>query len=179
MPNRIAAVAATVLLLLLGACSSEPEPPRVASIQTQNAGSRPSSPGSSGTDERPVVPLDATDDDIAAITRPWEACLVKEGGTKYKGQAPAMLVKGVEADDPAIAACVAEQPELFEDHLQRTDPTAFKDNQREWYQCAKRQGYRLSSPDPETGQFGLTEIGPDGDFTSPKMEECRRQAFAR
>ena len=176
MPNRIAGPAALALVLLLGACSSaDPEPPEVASLATSEASAGPSSPRA---DRRPVVPLDATDEDVALITRPWEKCLVKEGGAKYKGQAPAMLVKGVEEDDPAIAACSTLQPETFEDHLERTDLTAFKDNQREWYQCAKREGYKLSAPDPESGQFGLTEIGPNGDAGSPKMEECRRQAFA-
>jgi hypothetical protein len=61
--------------------------------------------------------------------------------------------------------------------MRRTDISAYKDNQYEWYQCAKRAGYKVTAPDPETGQFGLAEVGENGDFGSPTMAACRRQAF--
>ena len=57
------------------------------------------------------------------------------------------------------------------------DLTAYRDNQREWYRCAEAAGYELTAPDPDTGQFGLTEIGPNGDAGSPGMLECERRAF--
>jgi hypothetical protein len=94
-----------------------------------------------------------------------------------------LLRKGITAKDmpeqrAAFESCEPRQPESFEDHQLRTNPAEFKDNQREWYRCAQAAGYKLTAPDPETGQFGLTEVGPNGDAGSEKMLGCRRTAFA-
>ena len=117
------------------------------------------------------------------MTKPWEDCLVKEGGPDYRGSGESLIMKGgVIADDAAseavYKACEAQQPETYEEHQQRTNLTEFKDNQREWYLCAKEAGHALTPPDPETGEFGITEVGPNGDFGSPKMQDCKRKAFA-
>jgi hypothetical protein len=170
-------VVATGLACLVSGCSQDAaDPPRVATLQTQ------ASPAPSAAQTRPVFPLDATDDDKKAMVRDWENCLVTTGGPQYRGQGEILIVKeGVIADDAkskaVFKACEARQPETYEQHQQRTDLTEFKDNQREWYRCAKEAGYKLTAPDPETGEFGLTEVGPNGDANSPKMQECKRKAF--
>ena len=107
----------------------------------------------------------------------------EHGSPSHSHSAEELIGKGgISADDPkgkaALKTCLPKQPESFEEHQLRTDVTAFQDNQREWYRCAQAAGYKLTAPDPETGQFGLTEIGPNGDADSEKMQACRRQAFA-
>jgi hypothetical protein len=74
------------------------------------------------------------------------------------------------------ATCHPKEPETYEERQKRTDVSAFRDNQRQWFQCAKKAGYKLTTPD-ENGEFGITEVGPNGDFASPKMESCRKEAF--
>ncbi|GLZ01083.1 hypothetical protein [Actinoplanes sp. NBRC 103695] len=167
------------LVLLLTACTSgKSEAPRVATLQS-------AAPSSSAPAEavaaRPVVPIDATEADLRTILEPWLDCLVKEGGPKYK-DAAGLFQKGfTEKDvkqDAVLAACFSKQPETYEDNQLRTDIAAFKDNQREWYRCAQAAGYTLTAPDPDTGQFGLTEVGPNGDFGSDKIQKCKRKAFS-
>ena len=172
--SRAIAVAAGLVWLLTGCTGAEPEAPRVATLQS----APPSTPVQA---TRPVVPIDATEADLRSILKPWLDCLVKEGGPKYK-DAAGLFQKGfTEKDvkqDAVLAACFSKQPESYEDNQLRTDITAFKDNQREWYRCAEAAGYKLTKPDPETGQFGLTEVGPNGDFGSDKIQDCKRKAFA-
>jgi hypothetical protein len=171
-----AKVVALSLLVLVAGCSGakqDADAPAVASLQ-----SAPPSSAATAKSERPIVPVDATDDDINAMAQPWLACLVKQGGDRYKSWTAEALHKGVDETDRVIRACLPKMPETLQDHLKRTDLSAFKDNEREFYQCAKREGYKLTDPDPVTGQFGLTSIGPNGDADSPKWKECERQAFA-
>jgi hypothetical protein len=182
--TRLALVAAGFSLVLAG-CSSgdqEKEKPQVATLQSAAA-----SAGTPAGDQRPVYPMDATEEQITSMAKPWTDCLKKEG-VKKPEDAVGLMQKGGTAEDlglidsqadaAAWQACESKQPESFEQHQLRTDPTEFKDNQREWYRCAQAAGYKLTAPDPGTGQFGITEVGPNGDFGSEKMQECRRQAFA-
>jgi hypothetical protein len=168
------------LLIVLGGCSGpDAEPPRVASLQTP----APSSAPATAAGERPVYPIGATDEERKAISEPWVACLVAEGGPKWKTDAALVLQKGMGPDDypegkKALQACLDKQPEAYDDHQKRTDLATFKDNQREWYECAKQAGYKLTAADPDTGEFGLTEVGPNGDAGSPKFLDCKRKAFA-
>ncbi|WP_199512610.1 hypothetical protein [Nucisporomicrobium flavum] len=170
--SRLVIVVTGLTCLVTGCSGSEEEKPGVATLQ-----STPPSAAAVLADQRPVFPVDATDADREAMTRPWEDCLVKNGGPQYRGQGLALLIKGATDGEAVFKTCAAEQPETYEEHQQRTDLSEFKDNQREWYRCAKEAGYKLTAPDPETGQFGLTEIGPNGDAGSPKMQECKRKAF--
>ncbi len=179
------AVATISLAFLLTGCSSDSEVKDAPPVATLQSGAVPS--GASDNDQRPVYPIDATDDQIAAIAKPWTDCLKAEG-VKNPDDAVGLIQKGgdahdlgrigSEADAAAWTACESRQPESAEQRQLRTDPTEFKDNQREWYRCAQAAGYKLTAPDPQTGQFGITEVGPNGDFGSEKMQECRRQAFA-
>lgn len=157
--------------------SKDSDAPAVATLRSAAPAT-----GSAGTGiERPIVPLDATQEEIEALGRPWIACLVKEGGAEYKSWTTASaLVKGVgtDASDPVMKACLPKFPERATEHLKRTDIAAFRDNQHEFYECAKREGYKLNAPDPETGEFGLAEIGPNGDATSPEFVKCEHDAFA-
>lgn len=171
------------LLVLLGGCSgaedrpgAEAGAPQVASLRSDPA---PSS-APAVRNQRPIVPIDATEEDLKKLALPWAACLHEENPSVYTGGPDTYLslYKGVDQTEPAVKACLPKQPEFFDEHLLRTDPSAFKDNQREWYRCAQAAGYKLTAPDPDTGQFGITEVGPNGDFGSEKMQECRRQAFA-
>jgi hypothetical protein len=173
---------AVAVVFLLGGCSGESEaPPPVATLQS--AGAPASSAPAGGQDQRPVLPLDRNDGDFEAAAQPWIACLVKEGGPEYKTkwqlyergditkQYPDMGKKGL------YDKCLSRMPEDFESHQRRTDLPTYRDNQRKWYQCAKAAGYPLTTPDPETGEFGLTKVGPLGDAGSPKFLECRRKAY--
>lgn len=179
-------VATAALTFLLTGCSSDSdvqEAPPVATLQSEAA-----TAAASGGEQRPVYPIDATDDQIAAIVKPWTDCLRKEGVTKPEDAVSLLVQKevtiqdlggdGSEAEVAAWKACESRQPESAEQHQLRTNPTEYKDNQREMYRCAQAAGYKLTAPDPQTGQFGLTEVGPNGDVNSEKMQECRRQAFA-
>jgi hypothetical protein len=172
---------AVSLLVLLGGCAGAEDAadaPEVASLQSKAAPAAAGTPTVAGK-QRPIVPMDATEDDVKALTRPWIACLVKEGTIeKDDGSMWQLYYKGAEESDPGFKACMPLMPESVENNLKRTDLSAFKDNEREFYQCAKLQGYKLTPPDPVTGEFGLTAIGPNGDAHSPKMEKCRREAFA-
>ncbi|GIE28585.1 hypothetical protein Ait01nite_016300 [Actinoplanes italicus] len=182
--TRFALVAVSLTVLLAG-CSSGDEKKDTPQVATLQSSAAPSSAPAS--DQRPVYPIDATEEQIKAMAKPWAECLKAEG-VKKPDDAVGLMQKGgtakdlrlIESEDDAAAwkACEAKQPESFEQHQLRTSPTEFKDNQREWYRCAQAAGYKLNAPDPATGQFGLTEIGPNGDFGSEKMQECRRQAFA-
>ena len=117
-----------------------------------------------------------------AMSKPWADCMVRNAGPQYRDSAEELIGKGgISADDAkgqaALRTCLPQQPEAFDEHQRRTDLTAYRDNVREWYLCAQAAGYKLTAPDPDTGQFGLTEIGPNGDFGSPAMRECQRKAF--
>jgi hypothetical protein len=179
--TRYALVIAGLTLLLAG-CSSGGEDEKAPPVATLQSAAAPS--GASGGDQRPVYPMDATDAEIKDVARQWTDCL-EEKGVQQPDEALGVLQKGGdatgldrEADAAAWKACESRQPESFEAHQLRTSPTEFKDNQREWYRCAQAAGYKLTAPDPETGQFGITEVGPNGDFGSEKMVDCRRKAFA-
>ncbi len=169
------------LLFVLAGCSGaekEADAPAVASLQSAAAPTSvaPAKPRS----ERPIVPIDATDEDIKAMAQPWVACLRKEDGSRFKDESTwQIFFKGADETDPAIKACLSKMPESLQDNIKRTDLSAFKDNQREFYQCAKREGYKLTDPDPTTGEFGLTAIGPNGDAGSPQWKACEREAFAQ
>ncbi|MFG1608654.1 hypothetical protein [Actinoplanes sp. NPDC049265] len=176
---RLSRYALGLVILLAGCSGPDAEPPRVASLRTP----APSSAPATAAGERPVYPIGATDKEREAISEPWVACLVAEGGPKWKNDAGPLLQKGVRpADYPegkkVLEACLDKQPEAYDDHQKRTDPASFTDNQREWYECAKGAGYKLTSPDPDTGEFGLTEVGPNGDAGSPKFLACKKKAFA-
>ncbi|AGL21549.1 hypothetical protein [Actinoplanes sp. N902-109] len=182
--KRFAVVTVSLAFLLTGcsAGSAEQDAPQVATLQSEAA-----TASAPADDQRPVYPIDATDDQIVSIAKPWADCLKKEGAKK-PDEAVMLIQKGgdvedlgrigSESDAAAWKACASQQPESAEQHQLRTNPTEFQDNQREWYRCAQAAGYKLTAPDPQTGQFGITEVGPNGDFGSEKMQECRRQAFA-
>jgi hypothetical protein len=177
--SRFAVVVTGLAGLLAGCSAGTTGTPPVATLQSAAAPVTAPAPGSG---QRPVFPFDATPDDMMALTRPWADCMVSNAGPQYRTSAEELIAKGgIIPDDAkgraALKTCLPQQPETFEQHQQRTDLTAFKDNQREWYQCARAAGYKLTAPEPDTGQFGLTEVGPNGDAGSPAMQECRRKAF--
>jgi hypothetical protein len=178
-PSRIAIVVAGLAGLLAGCSGGSAETPPVATLQSAAA---PATGSSQATDRRPVFPVDATAEDKKAMAKPWVDCLVENAGARFKDSAEELIGKGgISADDPkgkaALQTCLPKQPETFDEHQLRTDLTAYKDNLHEWYVCARAAGYKLTAPDPETGRFGITEVGPNGDFGSPAMEECKRKAF--
>lgn len=177
--TRPAHAAVAVLFLLTGCSGPSDTPPAVATLESAAPRAAASAPA---TDARPVFPIDATAADMTALTKPWVDCMVEHAGPGHRDSGEELIGKGgIIADDPksraALETCLPHQPETFEQHQQRTDLTAFKDNQREWYRCAQAAGYELTAPDPDTGEFGLTTVGPEGDFGSPKIQACRRAAF--
>jgi hypothetical protein len=175
-------VVAAAVVLLVGGCSGQggqAQSPPVASLASAAA---PAGKGTAG-DERPVLPLEENADDFEAAAQPWIRCLVAEGGPAYQEQWKLYARGDINRSHPGKGRkglydkCLSKMPETFEAHQRRTDPVTYRENQREWYQCAKAAGYQLTTPDPETGEFGLTAVGPQGDFGSPANQACRRQAF--
>jgi hypothetical protein len=170
------AVATIALAGLLTGCSGRGETfPRVASLQTPAPAT---SPAATGDDQRPLVPVDATDEERERLQNVWIDCVAKAGGAGYEN--PKMVYEyerqGNAKAKKVLASCRAKEPESYEERQKRTDLSAFRDNQRQWYQCAQKAGYKLTAPS-EDGEFGLTEIGPNGDYESPKIEACRVAAF--
>jgi hypothetical protein len=172
-------VVALAVALSLGGCSGpagESDAPPVATLQSGAPAAASSTPA--GEDARPLVRLDATDEEREALTKVWMDCVRTEGGAGY--EEPKLLFKYLfEGDAKAKkveATCHPKEPETYEDRQRRTDVSAFRDNQRQWFKCAEKAGYKLTKPN-EDGEFGITEVGPNGDFGSPKMENCRKEAF--
>jgi hypothetical protein len=185
MPNTTVkrfVVPVLVVVCLLGGCSGAKDDkpggsPQVASLQSP---STPSESQETADDQRPLIALDATDEEREAAWDVWGDCVKKEGGPGYENP-KTVFIKEHQQDAKAKkirAACLPQEPETVEDRLKRKDISAFRDNQREWYKCAGEAGYQLTTPD-ENGEFGITEVGPNGDFGSPKMEACRKEAFSR
>ena len=176
-PGRFALPALAVACLLGGCSGAKADNPQVASLRSPDPQS--SQPTASG-DQRPLIPLDATDEERDALWKVWGDCVTKEGGRGYEN--PKTLFLYEHQGDPKArkvrAACLSKEPESYEERLKRTDISAFRDNQRQWYKCAKEAGYQLTTPD-ENGEFGLVTIGANGDFQSPKMEACRKEAFSQ
>ena len=174
--SRYAAVAVAVVCLLAG-CSKEDsgveqfESPQVASLRSD--GPKQSAPADVN-DQRPLVPLDATDEEHEAMWKPFAACVLEKGGPGYED--PRAVYRNGAKGKEVRKACQAMEPETYEARQLRKDVSAFEDNQRQWYQCAKKAGYKLTAPQDHY-QFGITEVGPNGDFSSPKMEACRKEAF--
>ena len=173
-------VAVAAMVLMTGCSDSKDEAPRVATLASTGAAAPAASAGADANDQRPLVRLDASPEEVDALYKTWAACLVKEGGPKYSDYR--FYAKGDVPDDPSarkvVGACLGKQPERFVDRYKRQDMSGFKDANRRMYKCAKEKGYKLTAPDPETGQFGLTEITSLGDWGSEGIKECERQAYA-
>ncbi|MFG1608196.1 hypothetical protein [Actinoplanes sp. NPDC049265] len=170
------AVAALAVAGLLGGCSGSDEDfPRVASLRTSPP---PASTAATGEDQRPLVPVDATNDERERLQNVWMDCVAKTFGPGYENSkiVDNLAYKGNAKAKKVLAVCAKKRPESYEERQKRTDISAFRDNQRQWYQCAQKAGYKLTAPN-EDGEFGLTEIGPNGDFESPRIEACRVEAF--
>jgi hypothetical protein len=171
--------AALAVTFLMGGCSAgakKDQPPDVASLET--SGPAAASPSAAVDDQRPLMALDATDEERERLVKVWTDCVTKTGGPGY--EEPKMIYKYLSEGNAKAkrveAACATKMPESYEERQKRHDVAAFRDNQRQWYACAKKEGYKLTEPS-EDGEFGLTEIGPQGDFASPKIEACRLEAF--
>lgn len=171
----VTAVAA--VSLMTGCSGDESEAPEVATLAS--AAAPAASAPAAADDQRPLIRLDATDEERTRMYQAWSDCLVKEGGPEYEGQ---QVLKGEMPKGPnvkaVVAACVTKHPEEFQARFERQDPTGFKDANRRFYKCAQGKGYKLTAPDPENGRFGLTEIGPQGDWGSAGIRECEREAYA-
>ncbi len=175
--RRIAPVAVLLACLLSGCSGGDTKEAQVATLAT---GEAPRSAAATNVDDqRPLIRLDATDAERDRLGEVWARCLAAEYGPGFPGTKE---VWAEQDKDPkakgVMEACRAQQPEEETDRLRRTDPTEFKDKQRKFYKCAEDAGYKLTPPDPETGEFALTEIGPNGDFGSPGILACQREAFA-
>ena len=176
--HRHVAAVALVAACLLGGCSEKPSgteknaDPQVASLQS-------ASPKSEATkdvnDERPLLALDATDEDLEALRKPWGKCVREQGGPGYENPRQVNATRSAK-NSAILKACLSKEPETFEERQKRQNLSEFRDNQRQWYKCAQKAGYKLTAPD-ENGEFGLTAVGPNGDARSPKMEACRKEAF--
>lgn len=172
-------VTVAVMGMMTGCSDSKEEAaPQVATLASAPAPA--ASASADANDQRPLVRLDASNEETDALYKTWADCLVKEGGPKYKDYR--FYAKGDVPDDPSarkvVAACLSLQPEHFVERYKRQDLSGFKDANRRMYKCAKDKGYKLTAPDPETGQFGLTEITSLGDWGSEGIAECEREAYA-
>src|SRR5690349_14355697 len=80
------AVPALVVGCLLAGCSAAPtddrvDGSRVASVQSPTTGA---TGRADVEDRRPLIPLDATNDEIEALRAAWGRCVAKEGGPGYE-----------------------------------------------------------------------------------------------
>ena len=127
------AVAAAGLAFLLTGCAGEGGEKDAPAVATLQSGAAPSA--ASGGDQRPVYPIDATDDQVEAIAKPWTDCLRKQGAGNIDDAVLMLIQKGGNAEDlsriglekdaAAWRACESRQPESVEQHQLRTDPTGF------------------------------------------------------
>jgi hypothetical protein len=150
----------------------------VASVATASATA--SASAVAVDDRRPLIRFDTSEDEKTRLFQAWTHCLVTEGGSQWSEPKRVMNAPGA-ATDPkntaVLAACRAHEPEDEDVREARTDPAAYREHNREWYRCAKAKGYALTTPDPDTGEFGLTRVGPNGDFGSAKITACKVKAF--
>ncbi|MGA5301803.1 hypothetical protein ACPCHT_17875 [Nucisporomicrobium flavum] len=179
---RWAALGVAVVGLVAG-CSSGDDDAGGGKVATLASADGPKPSASVGVDDqRPVIRLDATEAEQEQLWHTWEACLVKEGGSEFRGQKGVYLEK-LHGEDPTykpvFAKCAAKEPEDYVSRLERTDPAASKDAWHRLYLCVKGKGYKVNSPEPDTGAFGLSEIGPQGDWGSRGIKDCEKQVYAQ
>jgi len=179
--RRWLAMLSTVCFVAAG-CSSAPAaaPPRTATLHSD--GAVPASAEADPEDLRPLIRIDTSPAEHDRLFQVYFDCLTAAYG-KTGEYTKKWAVDNEIAQDPkfarAKATCHAKQPEEWQERLKREDPADFKAKQYDFYKCAKDKGYRLTAMDDETGEFGLTEIGPNGDWGSPGIQDCERQAFTR
>ncbi|WP_199516367.1 hypothetical protein [Nucisporomicrobium flavum] len=179
---RWAALGVAVVGLVAG-CSSGDDDAGGGKVATLASADGPKPSASVGVDDqRPVIRLDATEAEREQLWHMWEACLVKEGGSEFRGQKGVYLEK-LHGEDPTykpvFAKCAAKEPEDYVSRLERTDPAASKDAWHRLYLCVKGKVYKVNSPEPDTGAFGLSEIGPQGDWGSRGIKDCEKQVYAQ
>jgi hypothetical protein len=177
-----------VLTLLIGmtaACSgngggSNASEPTVAAIGGTGPASTTSAAAGDVDSRRPLIRYDASESDKSALYAEWTTCLRQHGARS--GASPKEVM--VQASRPQntkarsmVKACREKQPETWEEREERTDPALFKEHNLKMYRCAQAKGYKLTSPDEKTGQFGLTKITSLGDFQSPGILACQKEAF--
>jgi hypothetical protein len=178
----------SVLALIVGmsaACSgggggTAAVEPTVAAI----AGTRPASTSSAPSDDvnsrRPFIRHDASEQEKSALYAEWSECL-RENGAKRSASEKEIMVQAYRPQNAKAKkmakACLEKQPESWEEREERTDPSLFKEHNLKMYRCAKAKGYKLTSPDEKTGQFGLTKITALGDFGSPGILACQKEGF--
>ena len=175
-------LSAVSVCLFASGCSSPPEaaPPRIATLRSADA--VPASAKADPEDLRPLIRIDTSPAEQDRLFQVYFGCLTDAYGTT-DAYTKKWAVEREMAKDPkwldAKAACHPKEPEDWQERLKRGDLVAFKANQYDFYKCAKAKGYKLTAMDDETGEFGLTEIGPNGDWDSDGIKNCERQAFAK
>ena len=178
---RLGMAVTVAAMSMMTGCSDSGDDGASSRVATLASADAPKAAASADVDDqRPLVRLDATDEDREAMYKTWADCMVEKGGPRYKDYR--FYAKGDVPNDPSakdvLAACISLQPEGFIERYKRQDLSGFKDANRRMYKCAQDKGYKLTAPDPETGQFGLTEITSLGDRGSEGIRECERQAYA-
>jgi hypothetical protein len=178
----------SVLALLVGmtaACSGDgagtaAAEPTVAAIAGTSPAATGSAPSGDVDSRRPFIRPDTSEQEKSALYAEWTECLKQNGAMKSASQKEIT----VQASRPQSAqakkmakACREKQPETWEEREERADPTLFKEHNLKMYRCAKAKGYKLTSPDEKTGQFGLAKITSLGDFDSPGIQACQQEAF--
>ncbi|WP_436532509.1 hypothetical protein [Actinoplanes sp. HUAS TT8] len=172
---RYTMAALAVAGLAAGCTAAKPTPSGAGHVATLQSPDSRTSPAADPADQQPLIRVDASEEERNAMWAIWQQCVKQKGGPEF-AENWKLAFDPTPAAKAVRAACLAKEPETYEQRQKRTDLTAFRDNQRQWYECAKKQGYKVNTPD-ENGEFGLTEIGPEGDFQSPKIEACRIAAF--
>lgn len=165
---RPAAVAVALCVVgLAGACGGQNPSgggsPQVASAVSEKPGeSRPAAPAPS---ERPLVRPDATVEERAALTQPWDACMKKEGansGDKLRTHYEAAMKK-----------CEYLRPEEPWERAKRLDPN-YLDKLDQWVSCAKSKGIGVTA---DSGGFLSFAHGLPPDNQMKLLNECQIKAF--
>lgn len=113
--NPIVRVVALAALVVLGACSTPPEPEhKVATLETTGSSTSTSTVSSTApTAARPRERLDMTPEEADQLFAAYSQCVADHGGS-YKGSGesggPAPHVVSPEEDAAATAACVDKDP---------------------------------------------------------------------
>jgi hypothetical protein len=188
--SRSAAVAVTaaVSFTLVAGCgaaktdtsSGAQDTPGVASIQKPSA----AAPAKAVAAERPLIRLDASDEEIQRVSDVFANCLLTNGLPK-----PAVMKGGYTIDPANISDvwgplsdkvradlkknCASKQPELARDRAKRLDP-AYADHMASFVKCLKDHDIKAVLRD---GELSSIDVMPSGS-KAHWMQDCEQEGFA-
>jgi len=152
----------------------------VASIQQPSAAASAKAVAA----ERPLIRLDASDEEIQRVSNVFANCLLNNGLPKTA------VMKGGSTIDPANISdtwgllsdkvradlkknCASKQPELARDRAKRLDP-AYADHMKAFIKCLKDHDIKAVLQD---GELSSIDVMPSGS-KAHWMQDCEQEGFA-